>query len=152
MLIVLYLISLAAFIFEEDFRKLIRYLYGSLSSNKISFQQSGKYFHFASGEFLSATCMFFLLLFVLIKNKKNLIINLILVWVIFCISTILFCFLDGFGKLAECTACDDGTRILTYNEINYDLIFILSLTLSLLPMIIVKFIQLRKIKSVCSCF
>jgi hypothetical protein len=137
-LLVLYLLALIAFTYEENYRKVIRYLYEILSRNMISFQQPGKYFHFASAEFVFAFCTVITLLFFVLKNQNNRlrILNLILSFVVFSIVTIAYCFLDSFNKLAQCTACPDGTRILTYDVIQYDLLFILSLSISLIPSVV----------------
>jgi len=148
-IIILYLIFLATFLFEEDYRKAIRYLFEFFSDNKLSFHMPKKHFHFASDEFIFSPCAFFILMFVFLKHetKKTIILKSILAFFIFPVSNLIFCILDSFGKLAECTACQDGTRILSYDEINYDLIFITSLTLSLLPVIIPKLIQSLKNKA-----
>jgi len=138
--IVLYLLGLIAFVYEEHYRKLIRWFYELLSLNRLSFQNHGKYLHFANGAFIFAFCAAFTILFFLLKNqnKRLKFLSLIFSFIIFWLITIIYCFLDSFSKLAECTACQDGTRILAYNEIQYDLIFVLSLSIAIIPVILLK--------------
>lgn len=137
-IVILYCISCAALLFEEDYRQFIRYIYENLSSNKLIFHRPGKYFHFASGEFVLAPSLFFLLLYFFLRNrnKKKQILRIITTVILFFVSIVFLSFIDSQEKLAECTACPDGTRVLTYEEINYDLLFIISLILALLPSIL----------------
>lgn len=51
----------------------------------------------------------------------------------------LYFYFDSSIKLLECTACDDGTRVLRYNDIRYDSIFVISLIISLLPVLTTQF-------------
>ena len=44
----------------------------------------------------------------------------------------------------ECTACNDGKRVLSYYDINYDLIFIISLVSAILPFILT---EIKNMKS-----
>lgn len=137
-IVIAYFLALIAFIYEENYRDLIRNLYQQLTENKISFKNYGKYFHFASGEFISAFVLFIISLFLLLKRQENRqrIKNILFGTLLLIISTIIYCYIDGNGKLIECTACDDGKRVLRYNDINYDLILISSLIFGILPTII----------------
>jgi hypothetical protein len=74
---------------------------------------------------------------VLLKRqaKKQRARNIILGILLLIVSTVTFCFIDSNGKLIECTACDNGKRVLAFNELNYDLIFITSLIFGILPAI-----------------
>ena len=58
-----YFLALFAFTYEENYRELIRNLFQQLTENKISFKNYGKYFHFASGVFISAFVIFIILIF-----------------------------------------------------------------------------------------
>ena len=137
-IIIAYFLALLAFAYEENYRELIRNLFQQLTENKISFKIYRKYFHFASAEFISAFVIFIILIFLLLKRqenkqrKKNILFGTLLL----IISTIIFCYVDSNEKLIECTACDDGKRVLRFNDINYDLIFISSLIFGILPTII----------------
>ncbi|MGX7668751.1 hypothetical protein [Flavobacterium pedocola] len=136
--VVAYFLAVLAFLYEERYRKLIRKLYGLLTENKITFEQSGKYFHFPSGTFIFAFVLFSITLFLLLKrqNKRQRIKNIVFGILLLAISTFTFCFLDSVGKLAECTACNDGKRVLGFNAINYDLLFVMSLLFAILPTIV----------------
>ena len=57
---------------------------------------------------------------------------------IFFISTFLFSYIESNLKIIECTACDNEKLKLHFNHINYDLIFISSLVISLIPLLILK--------------
>ena len=62
--------------------------------------------------------------------------NSILGILLFIISTLVYCYIDGLIQIIVCTACNDGMRVLKYNDIYYDLIFVTSLILALLPALI----------------
>jgi amino acid permease len=137
-IIAAYFLALLAFNYEENYRELIRNLFQQLTENKISFKNYGKYFHFASGEFISAFVIFIISIFLLLKKQENRqrIKNILFGTLLLIISTIIFCYIDGNAKLIECTACNDGKRVLRFNDINYDLIFISSLIFGILPSLI----------------
>lgn len=136
-IVVAYFLALFAFVYEENYREFIRSLYELLTENKITFKNNGKYLHFVSGEFISAFLIFLVSIFVLLKRqaKKQRARNIILGILLLIISTVTFCYIDSNGKLIECTACDDGKRVLAFNDLNYDLIFISSLIFGILPAI-----------------
>ena len=141
-----YFLAVIAFTIEENYRELIRNLYQQLTENRITFKNFGKYFHFASGEFVSAFVIFIISIFILLKKQENKkrIRNMILGTLLLIISTILFCYIDSNGKLIECTACDDGKRVLRFNDVKYDLIFISSLIFGILPTIITEIRNRKK--------
>lgn len=56
--------------------------------------------------------------------------------IIFFVSLTSICYLDANLKIIECTACDDGIRSLSYNEINYSLIILSCAILSATPIAI----------------
>ena len=148
-LIFAYCVFLLAFAYEENYRKLIRYLFKVLTQNKISFYEGIKYVHFASGKFMAAFCLFiFLLVFFLFRQSTiQRIIILFLTVLIFSTSIFTFCYLISLKKLVECTACPYGKRTLFYDEINYDLIFIWSLVFAIIPALFVGYINQRKLTS-----
>jgi amino acid transporter len=137
-IVVAYFLALFAFVYEENYRELIRNLYESLTENKITFKNYGKYFHFASGEFVSAFLIFVVSIFILLKRqeRKQRARNIIFGILLLVFTTVTFCYIDSNGKLIECTACDNGERVLAFNDINYDLIFISSLIFAILPAIV----------------
>lgn len=147
LLVAVFVVSVySAFFFEDKYERLIRYLFESLTSNNISFAHPGKYFRLASGQFVLTFGFFTIALIFLIsrQSKKQIIINLLATTFLLIISTIIFCYLDGSTKLIECTACDDGTRALSYYDINYDLIFMLSLMSAILPSVLT---EIKNMKS-----
>jgi hypothetical protein len=147
LLVVIFVASVySAFFFEDKYEKLIRYLFEGLSSNNISFIHSRKYIHFASGQFVLTFGLFTVTLIFLLsrQSKKQIIINLLAATFLLIISTILFCYVDGSAKLIECTACDDGTRALNYWDINYDLIFMVSLITAILPSVLTEIKNMKR--------
>lgn len=137
-IVVAYFLALLAFTYEENYRDLIRNLYQHLTENRITFKNYGKYFHFASGKFISGFVIFLISIFIFLKRQENRqrIRNVILGILLLIISTVVFCFIDSNGKLIECTACDNGKRVLEFNDINYDLIFISSLIFGIFPTVV----------------
>jgi|GEM_PF-1035865 len=127
-----------AFYFENSYREIIRQLYSSLTHHKISFANPGKTFHFASGLFMSSFGLYAacILYFLGLQTNRQKLVNGLLTFIIFPLTIILYCYIDGSIKLIECTACDDGTSILTYSQIRYDKIFVLSLFISLMPILL----------------
>ena len=137
-IIIFILSAIPAFYLEENYRELVRYFYETLTYHKISFFQPGKYLHFPSGLYVASFGLFTASFYYFLTNQTNRqrVINIVLAFVVFVISTILNCYFDGTVKLIECTACDNGTRTLEYNDIKYDIIFITSLILAISPTII----------------
>jgi glycerol uptake facilitator-like aquaporin len=148
-IVIAYFLALLAFTYEENYRDLIRNLYQQSTENKITFRNYGKYLHFASSEFISAFVIFFISIFILLKRQKNRqrIKNTILGILLLIISTVIFCYIDSNGKLIECTACNNGKRVLKFNDINYDLIFILSLIFGILPAVVTEIRNRNKKKA-----
>ena len=134
-----------AFIFEARYEKLIRNLFENLSSNNISFFHPAKYFRFASNQFLLTFGFFNVALSFLLfrQTKKQILISAFAGIVLLITSTLLFCYFESSIKLIECTACSDGKRILHYTEVNYDLVFIISLVSAILPAVAT---ELRNLK------
>lgn len=128
----------AAFIFEDEYRKSVRWFYELLSENKISFRHPYKYLHFASGIFVSFIGVFFIgvLNSLFDQKRRQVIINLLLSLMLFSASLVMYSAIDVRLKIAECTMCDDGLRILNYNDIDYDRIMIVALLFAVIPWMI----------------
>ena len=124
-----------AFQFENPFRQLIRNTYTSLTDNDILFIQPGKYIHFPSPLFIISFGLFVAIFYYLLTNHtiNQRIRIIVLAVLIFVASLTVHCYFDGLMKIVVCTACSDGKRTLRFNDIEYDLIFISSLTLSIIP-------------------
>jgi len=150
--IILFVIFIAsiycAFYFEESFRRLIRHLYITFTNGKISFFSPKKDIRFASwgyvvsfGLFVVALCF----LFYRQPNKQRFI-NVALAMFLFVASVLIQSYSGSLFKLIECTACNDGTRKLYFNEINYDPIFISSLIVAIIPFVITEIRKSIKLK------
>ncbi|MFN3752638.1 hypothetical protein [Flavobacterium sp.] len=127
------LAAISAFFFEDYFRRLIRYFFKFSTDSNITF--IGKNFHlFASGIFIISFGVFCLLLFKISDRKKPF--NTLIVSPLFLISTFVISYIDSHSRILECTACDDGKLNIHYNAIDYDLIFITSLIISISPFLI----------------
>lgn len=118
-----------AFLFEDDYRQFIRFLFSFFNGDKIQFV--GKGFHlFASGIFVATFGIFasFSFLLLMFSTRPRRIKRTCVTIIIFFAMTILITALDSKRLIIECTACDDGIRRLPYNQITYDTYFIISLT------------------------
>ncbi len=141
-----------SFYFEALYRKIIRYLYVTLSNGDISFITPKKDFHFASGEFVLSFGIFMIALCFLAyrQTAKQRFVNIALTLFLLVASTFIHSYFGSLFKIIECTACSDGERELHYNDINYDAIFISSLILSVIPAATTgtrNFIKLKKQKA-----
>jgi hypothetical protein len=119
---------------EPKLRLLIQTLFKSLTNNAIHFY--GKDFHLFASPYYYLS--FGLLLLVAwfswngLTPRQKIIIGLVTT-LIFLISIILISWLSSNAMIVECTACNDGTRGIHYNDINYDGIIVGSLFLSMIP-------------------
>ena len=137
--------TIFAFLFEDYYRQLIRHLFKIFNGDKIQF--FGKNFHlFASNKFVLSFGLYFSVTFLLVRhlNLFDRIKKLSISIIIFFIATISISALESKKLVLECTACKDGIRKLTYNEITYDKYFIISLFVSLIFIIILTFKKNKK--------
>ncbi len=117
-----------AFLFEDYYRQLVRFLFKFFNGDNIQF--FGKNFHFLESEIFVATFgIFSSLTFLLLKfsSRSNRIKRACFTVIVFFSTTILITALDSKRLIIECTACDDGNRRLTFNQPTYDKYFIISL-------------------------
>ena len=137
-----------AIYFEDSFHHIVRQLYSSLTYNKISFRMPKLDLYFTFLEFAYSFGLFLtLLLFLFVgQTKRQKLLNSILTLIFMTITLLLFCYFDANIKLIECTACDDGTRIMEYSDLNYTKILIITLLISLIPCIWTKISNNRKAK------
>ncbi|SRR5260221_8585042 len=153
LLIVIFIVSLYwSFYFEESYRKIIRYLYVAFTNGKISFFIPKKALHFASGEFVFSFGLFAAILSFLLyrQTSKQRTSNVALGLFLLLASILIQSYFGSSFKLIECTACNDGNRKLYYKDINYDIIFISSLVLAIVPAAateIKRLIRLKKQKN-----
>jgi hypothetical protein len=126
-----------AFYYENSYRIFVRFLFIFFQGNKIKF--FGKNFHlFATSYFVISFGVFSALMTMLLyrENKRRRLVYLFLSVLLFFITTAVTTYIDSFGKVVECTACQDGIRSLHYNAVNYDFHFIISLLVALLPLLL----------------
>lgn len=125
--------SVVAYACEDYYRQLVRFLFKLFNGNNIVF--IGKNVHlFPSTEFTVSFGVFCTLTFFIVHknplyNKYKAFFYLI---IMFLLTTTIICWLDSKRLIIECTACDDGIRKLSYNQITYDAYFIISLVVSIL--------------------
>jgi hypothetical protein len=120
---------------RADLRKLIQALFRFSTENNIRFH-GGKDFYFFGPVWYYLAFGIFGAMFYLSKDKLQMrgkIQNGIFEVFIFFISLIAICYYDSTMKIMVCTACNDGTRSIHYNEVHYDLIVVCSLMLSMMP-------------------
>jgi len=143
---VFFVIGFGTAIFADSFfRHLIQDLFQWTTSNRIQF--GGKDFYLFGNPiyFTSFGLVFFTFS---VANRKletiKIVRNGVLTILIFGIALIGVSALDANLKIIECTACDDGIRILGYNEINYGLILTTSALISIIPSLITIIKSLKK--------
>ena len=135
-----------AFIFEDYYRQLVRISFKYFNGDKIQF--SGKNFHlYASYSFVIAFGLFTTLIFLLLKfsSRPNKIKRVCLTIFIFFATTFLTTALDSTRLVVECTACNEGIRILAYNELSYDNYFIISLTTAIAYLIAIYLLERKQL-------
>jgi hypothetical protein len=150
LLLVIFVASVyVSFLFEDSYRRLVRHLYVVLSAGDISFFAYKKYIHFASARFVLSFGLFMIMLCFLgyRQTGKQRFINVFCGLILLVASTIVHIYFDSIVKIAECTACSDGTRKLHTTDIRYDDIFIGSLVLAIIPFLITEFRRIRKQKA-----
>lgn len=136
LLLVFILTVVIAFYFENSYRLLVRRLFNFFQGHKITFV--GKDFHFFASPYnLVAFGLFCITLTVLLyrESRRGALVYFGLTTVLFFITTFATTFVASTGYVVDCTACQDGVRVLHYNEINYDFHFITSLAVGLLPLL-----------------
>ena len=124
----LILVLLIAFLFEDYYRQLVRFSFKVFNGDNIQF--IGKNFHlFASDTFVVSLGLFiwFTCLILKLSARRGRIKRALLIGIIFFATTILVTALDSYRLVIECTACKDGIRRLTFNQLTYDKYFIISL-------------------------
>lgn len=127
-----------SFLYDDDFREMVRFLYNYLSSDKIEIRVPAKYIHFAGGAVVLTSAFYPVLLYILLRKEelRKVLFFLSLSLIMFFISVVAACYIEGLVLLAECTACLDGKRVIRFNEIPYDRIFIQSLIISAFPVLV----------------
>lgn len=134
--------SYSTFFFESEYRRLVINFYKYSTNNRISF--IGKGFHFFPTYKFSISFGLYILILVFSSINFKIkwkFLHLIIIILTFFISIFLLSYMDSNSKLIQCTACDDGKLAINYNQINYDLIFIVSLLTSVIPFLISRIIK-----------
>jgi len=136
-----------AFLFEDYYRQLVRFSFKFFNGDNIQF--IGKNFHlFASDSFVIAFGLFTSLTFLLLRfsSRPNRLKRTCVTVFIFFSMTILITALDSKRLIIECTACDDGIRRLTFNQLTYDKYFIISLTTAIAYLLTTYLLERRRLK------
>ncbi len=134
--LVAFILGLVVGIFSEDkLHQFIRFLYTYLTNNRISFYIPKFDLYFFSVSFIILFGLYFVALLYLFigQTLRQRLLNFFLTLIFIISSFFLICYMDANMKLIECTACNDGKRILDYYDINYLKIFIGTLLSSLIP-------------------
>lgn len=143
----LFLVSIvAAFLFEDYYRQLVRFLFKLFNGDNIQF--FGKNFHlFPSDTFVVAFGLFTSLAFLLLKfsSRPNRLKRTCVTVIVFFATTILITELDSKRLIIECTACDDGIRRLTFNQLTYDKYFIISLSTAIVYLLTTYLLQRKRL-------
>jgi hypothetical protein len=119
---------------ESSLRNLIQALFKSLTNNAIHFY--GKEFHLFASPYYYLS--FGVVLIVMWFSSDGLsarqkLMDALLTIILFFVAVIAISWVNSNLMIVECTACDDGTRGIHYNDINYDGIIAGSLLSSLIP-------------------
>lgn len=129
---------LLAFSFEGEYRRLVRFLFTLFSGNEIGFY--GKHIHLfahpgmvvAFGLFCSFSYLF--LIYCCPPNKRFL--HSAITLLLLAVSLGMVTALHSKKLIVECTRCEDGKRMLTFNEPNYNTYFLFSLLVALVYLFI----------------
>lgn len=135
-----------AFLLEDYYRQLVRFSFKFFNGDKIQF--TGKNFHlFASDMFVFVFGLFCSLTFLLLKfsSQPSRLKRTCVTVIIFFVTTILTTAFDSKRLIIECTACDDGIRKLTYNEVTYDKYFIISLTIAFTYLLTIYLLERKRL-------
>jgi hypothetical protein len=131
------LASASAFLFEGSYCSFVKQLYISFTNGKLHFI-GGKTFHFPSYSFIFSFGTFCtLVVFKLIwPINISFLVRLIISIAFFFMVVIELSNIESVLLLAQCTACNDGTRSINLGEISLNGIFIVSLAFAYLPFIL----------------
>ena|SRR5690606_35683184 len=138
---------LLAFLFEDYYRQLVRFLFKFFNGDNIQF--FGKNFHlFASDIFVGTFGLFTSLTFLLLKfsSRPNRLKRVCVTVSIFFAMTIIITALDSKRLIIECTACDDGIRRLTFNQPTYDKYFVISLTTAFAYLLLTFLLERKRLR------
>jgi hypothetical protein len=138
---------LLAFLFEDYYRQLVRFLFKFFNGDNIQF--FGKNFHlFASDIFVGTFGLFTSLTFLLLKfsSRPNRLKRVCVTVSIFFAMTIIITALDSKRLIIECTACDDGIRRLTFNQPTYDKYFVISLTTAFVYLLLTFLLERKRLR------
>lgn len=145
--IVFFSIGIGVSLLLDSFlRRSIFDLYQWSTNNKITFL--GKNWHFfpSSIFIISFTFSMVILGLGIISQETGMIIKSLLLYaIIFSLALIAISSLDANRLLTECTACQDGTRRIRYNDIDYGLILGITSFIATVPTLIY-LVKRRKFK------
>lgn len=126
-------------------RKLIQHLYGVTTSGKIKLVGKDFYFFEHPAYYLSFAFSFMIIGVSLMKLPASKWFKQILIYIVFLmISLYLASLIMARLALATCTACDDGVMRISYNQLPYALISIISSLMSIVPSLVLLWKQRSK--------
>ncbi|WP_130733835.1 hypothetical protein [Flavobacterium sp. J27] len=123
-----------ALLTDSFFRHIIQTLFVATTFHKINFV--GKDFHFFSSALyynLFGLAMIVVALDGYSTNIKQLLQKISMSILIFAVAILGISTVEAHLKIIECTACDEGYRNLHWNDINYEIIVLVSLFLAIIP-------------------
>jgi len=128
----------AAFYWEDNYTMLMKSLYEKLSFQSINFISTGFNIHIPSSlfvfSFVTFTLLFiFLLYFMTIKQRM---LNILITSIVLIISTLVYVYFDAIKIVHSDLSNLSGKVELQQYDINYDLILVTTLIISLLPALI----------------
>lgn len=131
--------AFSSFFFYAPYRRMIRYFYRTFSHNKIHL--FGRDLRFP-GDYLVVSfgvCCVVLVALLFRHRFMPGLYRVLLTLALFFGCTLLFCYFESTMALAACTACK-GSLTLNYNAIRYDVLFISSVLIALLPLVVMEVI------------
>lgn len=137
---------LLAFFFEGEYRKFVRFLFTLENGSNIGFY--GKHIHlFASPIILisfGVFCSFFYLCLIHCSLPHKRLPRTLITVSLFTGFLVIVTTVHSKLLIIECTACEEGRRMLTFNEPNYDTYFMISLMVAMFYLFIVCFVEYQR--------
>ncbi len=130
--------AFSSFFFYGPYRRMIRYFYRVFTHNKIHL--FGKDLRFFPGDYLVVSfgiCCVVLVALLFRHRFMQGLYRVLLTLALFFLCTLLFCYFKSAMALAACTTCK-GILVLNFGAIRYDVIFITSVLIALLPLVVME--------------
>jgi hypothetical protein len=138
--LVFVLAAFSSFFFYSPYRRMIRYFYRVFTHNKIHL--FGKDFPIFPSDYLVISfgiCCVVLVALLFRHRFVQGLYRVLLTLALFFLCILLFCYFKSAMALAACTTCK-GILMLNFSAIRYDVIFITSVLIALLPLVLMEVI------------